>query len=570
MKRLGEMYGSRIKGDMYNATINNDMMKLHYDFRKQVGYDPILPFVSSASTQSGGSGSIVTPENIYDTSSVTTASLSITSNDSSNWTLYVFDYIAYRNAFGDFTCNGDYFFGTLVGSVLPTGETTMSNSAFDSTIKWGLHSDGNIYQNNIATRLSYLTIAGTLYTETNSSMGYFKVGRNMSRHRTLAVTGTQNKIIWGVRNGTLTYTKRPIAQVFDTLSVGSVIDIDGTDFTATWGYGYGNYLPYGLNHEFGLNLTLNTNNTEIYYGISHNTDLTYQSGIAITNTVPPLSSNYIVLSSSSGSIGSGSNFGIGNIDTTISSNIFYFFNNTFTSNSGTVYRAMSVGRGAHNFASVYKSSVSGNGINPFIIARFTLVSFNITNINTFGYNINQMGLNQFDGVVTGIAYNSRRFTLYKTLGVTTVHRFPRITVPAVAHVYHFEVVVNDSSTSSYWIGIINTLTTNVSVQTDSTLPAPAIFMNIQSGIVSTQGNPTLATFPNTNPNSTVYHVYISVQASGSNAGLLLGRNASEIALRLEPSMSIYGIVLWSNGGTSDTSTPMVTLHRLNNNATIYI
>ena len=568
MKRLGEMYGSRINGDLYNATINSDMMKLHYDFKSQIGYKPILPFVTNGSSQGGG-GSTSTPENIYDGSSVTTGQVVITSNDTSNWTLFVFDYIPNRSAYGNFTVTGDYFIGVLVGSVLPNGENFLSNAAFDGTTKWGLHSDGNIYQNNITTRLSYLTLAGSLFTVTNSTLGYFKVGRNTSRHRTIGVSGTQNKIIYAVRNGTLTYIKQPILQAFDTLSVGSVVDVDGTDFTAAWGYGYNNSLPYGLNHEFGLNLTLNTNNVQFHYGISHNTDTTYQGAVIITNTVAPSTSQYIVIGSSSGSINSGANSGIGNIDTTISSNIFHFFNNTFTNNSGTVYRVFAVGRGSNNFASIYKSSVTGTGINPFIHVQGTMLSFIIANVNTSGYNIGQIGLNQFDETVTGFAYNSRRFTLYKTLGTTTVHRFPRITVPAVAHVYHFEVVVNDSSTSSYWIGVINTATTNSSVQTDSTLPSPAIFMNIQSGIVSTQGNPTLATFPNTNPNTSVYHVYISVQTAGANAGLLLGRNPSENAVRLEPSMTIYGIVLWSNGGTSDTSQPMVTLHRLTNNAVTY-
>lgn len=72
-------------------------------------------------------------------------------------------------------------------------------------------------------------------------------------------------------------------------------------------------------------------------------------------------------------------------------NQIYFFNNTFTSGPSTSYRVFAVGRGINNFFSRYVSSTSGTGLNPFIFASGTLLSFTVQNINNFGYAIDRIG-----------------------------------------------------------------------------------------------------------------------------------------------------------------------------------
>lgn len=88
----------------------------------------------------------------------------------------------------------------------------------------------------------------------------------------------------------------------------------------------------------------------------------------------------------------------------------------------------------------------------------------------------ELAKNIFDGNVSGIAYNPRRFTLYKSYGTVTAHRFPRILSVSAGHKYFFEVTLNDSSTSSLWCGILNVNTAYSTTESNGTLPNPEIYM----------------------------------------------------------------------------------------------
>lgn len=564
MYQLKSEIDKKMNGELYNSIKNSEISKLQRSLFKENGFETFLPYVSSSSQGSGGGGGqneATTPENIFDGSAVTEASFSLVAD--SDWKLLVVDYIANRSSFGAFTVSGDYYVGLLFGSVLTNGVNTLNNSSFNNLNKTGISSDGFIYKNNVQARQSHILLnEGTLsFNTTATPVAHLKIGIKSTRMRIISLSGTPNKIFYAVRNGTMNFTKLPTSGVFTTIQVGTQIDVDSSDFSTGYGFGYGGNYPYDINMELSLSLTLDTGSTQWYYGISRSGDGLYQSFPSITLTTVPGTSNYVVVGSSSGAINYGSSSALVNLIIESPYNQIYFFNNTFNTSS-TSYKVFAVGRGINNFVSRYVSSTPGIGLNPFIFASGTLLSFTVQNVNNFGYAIDRIGQNIFDGNVSGIAYNPRRFTLYKSYGIRTVHRFPRILSISTGHEYFFEVTLNDSSTSSLWCGILNVNTAYSTTESNGTLPNPEIYMKIDSGLVSTITDPNFSTFPNVNPNTGIYHVYFGIVLSGTTSYLTLGRNPFQTSLISVANMSHYSIVFWSNGGTSDTSQPMMTLHRL--------
>jgi hypothetical protein len=566
MYQLKSEIDKKMNGELYNSIKNSEISKIQRSLLKENGFETFLPYVSSSSQGAGGSGQneATTPENIFDGSAVTEASFSLVAD--SDWKLLVVDYISNSSSFGAFTVSGDYYVGLLFGSVLTNGVNTLNNSSFNSLNKTGISSDGIIYKNNVHARQSHILLnEGTLAINTTANpVAHLKIGIKSTRMRIISLSGTPNKIFYAVRNGTMNFTKLPTSGVFTTIQVGTQIDVDSSDFTTGYGFGYGGNYHYGINMELSLSLTLNTNPVQWYYGISHSNDTLYQSFPGITLTGVPGTSNYVVVGSSSGAVNHGSSSALVNLIIESPYDQIYFFNNTFTSGPSTSYKVFAVGRGINNFFSRYVSSTSGGGLNPFIFASGTLLSFTVQNINNFGYAIDRIGQNIFDGNVSGIAYNPRRFTLYKSYGTVTAHRFPRILSVTAGHKYFFEVTLNDSSTSSLWCGILNVNTAYSAIESNGTLPYPEIYMKIDSGLVGTISDPTFFTFPNTYLNTGIYHVFLGVTLSGTTSFLEIGRNVLQVSTVGIANMSHYSIVFWSNGGTSDTSQPMMTLHRITN------
>lgn len=566
MYQLKSEIDKKMNGELYNTIKNSEISKIQRSLLKENGFETFLPYVSSSSQGAGGSGQneATTPENIFDGSAVTEASFSLVAD--SDWKLLVVDYIANRTSFGAFTVSGDYYVGVLFGSVLTNGVNILNNSSFNSLSKTGISSDGFIYKNNVQARQSHILLnEGTLAFTTNATpAAHIIIGIKSTRMRIISLSGTPNKIFYAVRNGTMNFTKLPISGLFTSIQVGTQIDVDSNDFSTGYGFGYGGNYHYDMNMELSLSLTLDTGSTQWYYGISHSSNTLYQSFPGITLTTVPGTSNYVVVGSSSGAINYGSSSALVNLIIESPYNQIYFFNNTFTSGPSTFYRVFAVGRGSNNFVSRYVSSTSGTGLNPFIFASGTLLSFTVQNINNFGYAIDRIGQNIFDGNVSGIAYNPRRFTLYKSYGTVTAHRFPRILSISAGHKYFFEVTLNDSSTSSLWCGILNVNTAYSTTESNGTLPNPEIYMKIDSGLVGTISDPTFFTFPNTYLNTGIYHVFLGVTLSGTTSYLEIGRNVLQVSTVGIANMSHYSIVFWSNGGTSDTSQPMMTLHRITN------
>lgn len=577
MYQLKSEIDKRMDSKLYNTIKNSEIAKIQRQLFKDNGLDTLLPYVSSSGSGGGGGGGggggegATTPENIFDGSSVTEASFTL--NGENDWKVLVVDYISNRSSFGTFTVSGEYYIGVLFASVLVNGINTLNDSSFNSLNKSGIKSDGFVYKNNVQVRPSYINFnGGTIaFTCSTAPSTHIKLGINSTKMRILSLTATPNKVFYAVKNGTMNFVKLPSAGISSTpIEVGTQIDLDAYDYTTAWGFGYGNGYPYNENKELAIQITQNTNSIQYYYGISHSVDTTYQKFPTPGSFSVPGNSNYIVVGNSSRSVNYGSNLGVANLTDIGASNNVYFFNNSFTQNGGALYKVFACGNGVNNFASRYLSSTSGTGLNPFIITNGTLLSFTVLNTSNFGYAPGRLGINQFDENLSGIAYNSIRFTLYKSFGTVTAHRFPRILSVNSGHQYFFELTVNDTSTSSIWVGILKSTTPNAGIESNGTLPSPELYMNIQTGQVGTFSLSNYASYPNTNPNSGIYTVRIEITKSGTSSFIGIGRNISQISVIEVTNMDYYSIVFWSNGGTSDTSQAMVTIHRLTTSNISYV
>lgn len=571
MYQLKSEIDKRMDSNLYNTIKNSEIAILQRNMMKENGFETLLPYVSSPSSSGGGGGGeTTTPENIFDGSQVTNAAFNLVAG--ADWKVLVVDFINNRPSFGTFTVSGDYYIGALFATVLPNGVNNLNDSAFNSLNKTGISSDGFVYKNNVQARSSFILLnGGTLsFTTSPSPSNNIKIGINATNIRTLSLSGTPNKIFYAVKNGTMNFTKLPGSGVFVPITVGTEIYIDSYDYSTGYGFGYGGNYPYGTNMELALSLTLNTNSIQYFYGISHSVDATYQGFPVVSSSSVPGTSNYIVIGNSSRSVNYGVNIGVANLTDIGPSNNIYFFNNSFTQTGGSLYRVFACGNGVNNFATRYVSSTSGTGLNPFIFSSGTLLRFEVLNTTNFGYSPFRIGENIFDEFVSGITYNSRRFTLYKSYGTVTAHRFPRILSVNTGHRYFFEVTVNDTSTSSIWVGILNVNTALNNIESNGTLPNPELYMNIQTGQVGTLSQPNYFNFPNVNPNTGIYTINVAVTLSGTTSFVEIGRNLSQASQIGVSNMSHYSIVFWSNGGTSDISQPMVTIHRLTSISTTYV